>query len=64
VSDDGGVTFRAFPLRSLGTSGQYEQRMIWFNLGMSRQRVYQFELSAAAESWVTDLVADVEGGRW
>jgi hypothetical protein len=64
VSDDGGVTFRAFPLRSLGTSGQYLQRMIWFNLGMSRQRVYQFELSAAAESWVTDLVADVEGGRW
>lgn len=64
VSDDGGLTWRAFPMRSLGTTGQYNQRMIWFNLGMSRQRVYQFELSANAESWATDLVLTAEKGRW
>lgn len=64
VSDDGGMTFRAFPDRSLGTTGDYEQRIVWFGLGISRQRVYGFELSANAESWVTDLVATLEGGRW
>lgn len=64
VSDDGGLTWRAFPMRSLGTTGQYNQRMIWFNLGISRQRVYQFELSANAESWATDLVLTAEKGRW
>lgn len=64
ASDDGGMTFRAFPDRSLGTEGQYLQRMIWFGLGMSRQRVYKFELSANAESWVTDLVLTAEAGRW
>ena len=64
VSDDGGMTFRAFPDRTLGATGQYQQRIIWLNLGMSRQRAYQFELSANAESWMTDLVADIAGGRW
>lgn len=64
VSDDGGVTFRAFPDRSLGTVGQYLNRIAWFNLGLSRQRVYQFELSANAASWVTDLVLTAEAGRW
>lgn len=65
VSDDGAKTFRAFPDRSIGTSGEYQGRVQpWFNLGMSRQRVYGFEISANAESWVTDLVAEVEGGRW
>lgn len=64
VSDDGGMTFRAFPMRSLGTTGHYQKRITWFNLGLSRQRVYQFELSANAESWVTDLVLTAEAGRW
>jgi len=64
VSDDGGMTFRAFPMRSLGTTGQYANRIVWFGLGISRQRVYQFELSANAESWVTDLVLTAEAGRW
>lgn len=64
VSDDGGMTYRALPDRSLGTTGQYNNRIVWFNLGMSRQRVYQFEISANVESWITDLVLDAEMGRW
>lgn len=64
ASDDGGKTFRAFPDRSLGTVGQYLQRLVWFNLGISRQRVYKFELSANAESWITDLVLTAAAGRW
>jgi hypothetical protein len=64
LSDDGGMTFRALPDRSLGTTGSYLQRQVWFGLGMSRQRVYQFELSANAASWATDLVLSAEKGRW
>jgi hypothetical protein len=64
ASDDGGETFRAFPDRSLGTTGQYLNRVVWFGLGMSRQRVYKFELSAAAQSWITDLTLEAEPGRW
>jgi hypothetical protein len=64
ASDDGGMTFRAFPVRSLGTTGQYLNRAVWFGLGMSRQRVYQFELSADVETWITDLLAELDGGRW
>ena len=64
ASDDGGMTFKAFPMRSLGTTGQYANRIVWFGLGISRQRVYQFELSANAESWVTDLTLTAEAGRW
>lgn len=64
ASDDGNMTFRSFPMRSLGTVGQYQNRIVWFNLGVSRQRVYAFELSADVESWVTDLVLTAEPGRW
>jgi hypothetical protein len=64
VSDDGGETWRALPMRSLGTYGQYAKRVTWFNMGMARQRVHQFEISSDAETWFTDLVADVEAGRW
>ena len=63
-SDDGGETFRSQPMRSLGTTGQYNNRIIWFGLGIARQRVYAFEISSAAESWITDLVLDAEMGRW
>lgn len=64
ASDDGGMTFRTFPMRSLGTEGQYTNRLIWFGLGITRQRVYQFELSANVQSWVTDLTLTAEAGRW
>lgn len=64
VSDDGGVTWRALPMRSLGTVGQYLQRLVWFGLGISRQRLYAFEISSAAASWVTDLTLEAEAGRW
>jgi hypothetical protein len=64
VSDDGGERFRAFPMRSLGTSGKYNTRATWFNAGMGRDRVFQFSLSSDALTWFTDLTADIEPGRW
>ena len=64
VSDDSGRTWRALPMRSLGASGQYTTRATWFNLGMSRDRVYEFELSDPTEYFAVDLQAEVQGGRW
>lgn len=64
VSDDGGVTFRALPMRSLGTIGQYINRAFWMNCGMARRRVYKFLLSDPVPSWVTDLQALLEGGQY
>jgi hypothetical protein len=64
ASDDGGEKFRSFPTRSLGATGKYNTRVVYFNLGMSRQRVYAFELSADVTSWATDLLLEAEQGRW
>lgn len=64
VSDDGGERFRAFPMRSLGTSAKYNARAIWFGLGIGRDRVFQFSLSSDALTWFTDVTADIEPGRW
>ena len=59
VSDDGGSTFRAMPLRHLGLTGKRQSRAVWYNLGMSRDRVYQFRLSDPVELWATDAVLNV-----
>lgn len=65
VSDDGGNTFRAFPMKSLGQLGAYKQRIIWTNLGIGRQRVYQFTVSAPlVSSWVVDCLLDAAAGRF
>lgn len=64
VSDDGGERFRAFPMRSLGTTAKYNARAIWFGLGLGRDRVFQFSLSSDALTWFTDVTADIEPGRW
>lgn len=45
VSDDGGVTFRSRPNRSLGTIGQKRKRVRWFGGGRSRERVYRWRVS-------------------
>lgn len=64
ISDDGGVTFYPGPMRSLGQTGQYQNRVTWFNLGQSRDRVYRFEISDAAPLYTVDILAEVEGGKW
>lgn len=64
VSDDGGERFRPFPMRSLGTAAKYNTRAVWFNLGMGRDRVYQFSLSSDALTWFSDVTTDIEPGRW
>lgn len=64
VSDDSGRTFRALPMRSLGETGNYTNRTVWFNLGMSRSRVYRHLISDPTPTFTVELNAELKGGRW
>jgi len=63
ISDDGGNTFRTMPTKSLGKIGHRLIRATWYRLGMSRERVYQLELSDPVESWVGDAQIEVGMAR-
>jgi hypothetical protein len=45
VSNDGGFTFMAPLLRSLGAIGRWMQRIRWNGLGVSRDRVFRIRCS-------------------
>lgn len=65
ISDDGGLTYRTMAMKSLGLKGKYLNRVVWTNLGTSRQRVYRFEISdALIATWVPDVLLDVVPGRF
>lgn len=57
VSDDGGRTWLALPTRTLGTRGDYRQRVRWHRLGSSYDRVYRCAISdpVALTVWATEL---------
>jgi hypothetical protein len=63
VSDDGGNTFRARPVRELGRIGQYRRRVRYFNLGSSRDRVYRCEVSDPVPVMVLDTNLTADGAR-
>lgn len=62
ISDDGGHLFRTMPLRSLGLEGHYQDRVVWYRLGMGRDRVYKFVLSDPLPMWNTDFQIEVQPG--
>ena len=64
VSDDGGYTFVAGDEQSLGVQGQHNVRLVWWNLGQSRNRVYRFQITEASPSYVVDIFAELDGGKW
>ena len=65
VSNDGGNTFRTVASRSPGARGKYDTRMVWTNLGTSRQRVYHYEFSEPFMStWAPDMLLDAVPGRF
>ena len=63
ASDDGGRTWRAFPNKKLGPIGHYRQRVQWYALGSSRQRVYRVAVSDPVKLTLTDTILDVTSGR-
>lgn len=64
VSNDSGHTFYARESQSLGVLGDYTHRIYWTNLGQSRDRVYKFLISDPTPTFVVDLTAEVEGGKF
>lgn len=62
-SDDGGRTWESMPNRSIGALGNYETRVVWHNLGSSRQRVYRAAISDPVKVVVTNTLLEVRGGR-
>lgn len=63
VSDDGGETFRARPVRSLGVRGNYGARVYWWNLGMSRDRVYRVDVTDPIPLFTVDTQIETDGAR-
>ena len=62
-SDDGGVTWKAVSDRSIGVLGKRLTRVVWHNLGSSRERVYRCAVSDPIKVVVTDTLLEVRGGR-
>lgn len=62
-SDDGGKTWQSLPNRSLGGIGEYSDRVVWHNLGSSRQRVYRCAVSDPVRVTLSDTLLEVRGGR-
>ena len=64
-SDDGGMTYRSMPNRSLGAIGRYTDRIVWQALGSSRVgRVYRGAVSDPVKVVIRDTQAEVRGGKW
>ncbi len=62
-SDDGGKTWKSLPDKQLGTLGKRQARVIWHNLGSSRERVYKAAVSDPIPITITDTIMEVRGGR-
>lgn len=64
VSDDSANSFRGFPIRNLGSTGSYWVRATWFNLGQTRNRVYQFSTSDPTPTFTVQITTDIEICKW
>lgn len=64
ISRDGGNTFRSMPTKSLGRTGDYTARAVWWNLGMGREIVPRFQISDPVPVFSTDCVIEADGARF
>ena len=63
-SNNSGATYTPDPMRGLGKRGARQDRVIWFNLGISRDRNYKFLISDPTELFTVDITADIQIGNW
>jgi len=59
-SDDGGFTYSTARTKSLGDNLQYGRKVEFRNLGISRKRIYKFEITANVEISVSNCKARLE----
>jgi hypothetical protein len=60
-SDDGGFTWSNEHWRTLGPIGARRQRVQWYRLGQSRERVYRMRITDAVKRAFLSWTADLEG---
>lgn len=63
VSDDGGNTYRARPVKELGKLGEYRKRVQYWGLGESRMRNYRCDVSDPIRLFVVDTLLEGDGVR-
>lgn len=64
VSRDGGNTYRTMPTRSLGATGDYTARAVWWNLGSGRQIVPRIQLADPVPVFAIDTQVEADGVRF
>ncbi len=62
-SNDGGYNWSSFLLRSAGRRGNYGARVIWYNLGQSRNRVWEISTSEPVPIRILGAWIDAEEGE-
>jgi hypothetical protein len=61
-SDDGGVTFGNWVFESLGLIGEYQNRVVFWSLGQSVNRVYDLQITDDVRRTLIDCVVEAEVG--
>jgi hypothetical protein len=65
ASDDSGKSFYSFvEPQTLGGEGENDQRIIYWNLGQSRDRAYMVRVTDATYLFTVDMNVLLEGGKW
>lgn len=64
LSRNGGNTFRTLPTKSLGRTGKYEARAVWWQLGSGREIVPRIQLSDPVPVFSTDTQIEATGARF
>jgi len=62
-SDDGAHTWKNQQLRDAGQLGEYAKRVMWWRLGKSRDRVYEFGTSEAFSCRVVGAYMQLQAGN-
>lgn len=60
-SDDGGRTWNGLPNKSLGALGRYRDKVRWWRLGSSRDRIYKCAVSDPVKLTISDASLEVTG---
>lgn len=62
ISDDGGHTFTEYLKGEIGAIGNYQERVMWNNLGSAYNRVYRCEVSDPVDILVADTNVEIREG--
>lgn len=62
-SNDGGMTYITRQVKPIGRRGNYRTSTVWWQLGESKDRVYEIEITDPVPVYAADTVLMADGGR-